>query len=180
MNSAIKTSLLLLSLLYPFIVYWGLQHNGYAWLLMMMAGLLVLRWFTASSSQERFFLVFAVIIVGAVVYWLGSKSGIKLYPVIINLSLLVLFASSLLGKESFVEKLARITEPDLPEKAVIYTRKVTQTWCVFFAVNATLSLITVLMKNDELWFWYNGVLAYVFIGMLMAGEWLVRQRVKAV
>jgi uncharacterized membrane protein len=38
----------------------------------------------------------------------------------------------------------------------------------------------VLMKNDELWFWYNGVLAYVFIGMLMAGEWLVRQRVKAV
>lgn len=180
MNSAINACLLLLSLLYPFIVYWGLQHNGYEWLLIMMAGLLVVRWITASSSQERYFLVLAVIALVFVVYWLGEKSGIKLYPVIINLSLLVLFASSLLGRMSFVEKLARITDPELPEKAVIYTRKVTQIWCVFFAVNATLSLITVLIGNDALWFWYNGVLAYIFIGILMAGEWLVRQRVKAV
>lgn len=180
MNSAIKACLLLLSLLYPFIVYWGLQQNSYEWLLIMMAGLLVMRWMSASSSQERYFLGFAILMVAFVIYWLGSKSGIKLYPVIINLSLLVLFASSLLGKMSFVEKLARITEPNFPEKAVIYTRKVTQIWCVFFAVNAALSLITVLVGDDALWFWYNGVLAYVLIGILMAGEWLVRQRVKAV
>ncbi|HCD04819.1 MAG: hypothetical protein CMH21_06350 [Methylophaga sp.] len=179
MNSMVKASLILLSILYPFIVYWGIQHDAYGWLLTMLAGLLVLRWITASSAQERYFLCLAVIVIGAVVWWLGEKNGLKLYPVIINLSLLFLFASSLLTEMSVVERLARIREPELPEKAVLYTRKVTQIWCLFFAFNATLALITVLLADDALWLWYNGVVAYFLIGGLMLGEWLVRQRVKA-
>ncbi|MEX1200727.1 MAG: hypothetical protein WEB02_08075 [Methylophaga sp.] len=179
MNRFVKISLILLSILYPFIVYWGIQHDAYGWLLTMLAGLLVLRWITASSAQERYFLCLAVIVIGAVVWWLGEKNGLKLYPVIINLSLLVVFASSLFTEMSFVERMARIREPDLPAKAVSYTRKVTQIWCLFFAFNATLALITVLLADDALWLWYNGVVAYFLIGGLMLGEWLVRQRVKA-
>jgi uncharacterized membrane protein len=119
-------------------------------------------------------------VIVSVVWWLGEKNGLKLYPVIINLSLLFLFASSLLTEMSFIERLARIREPDLPEKAVSYTRKVTQIWCVFFVINASIALATVVLADDTLWLWYNGVVAYVLIGILMAGEWLVRQRVKAV
>lgn len=176
----VKSSLIILSLLYPFIVYWGIQHDAYGWLLSLLAGLFVLRWIAASSTQERYILGLALIIVGGVMWWLGEKNGLKLYPVIINLSLLFLFASSLLTDLSFVERLARIREPYLSTEAVIYTRKVTQLWCVFFALNASIALITVFLADDALWLWYNGVVAYILIGILMAGEWLVRQRVKAV
>ena len=180
MTSMVKASLIILSLLYPFIVYWGIQHDAYGWLLLLLAGLFLLRWIIASSTQERYFLGIAVIIIGGVMWSLGEKNGLKLYPVIINLSLLFLFASSLLTEMSFVERLARIREPDLPAKAVSYTRKVTQIWCVFFAINASIALATVVLADDKLWLWYNGVVAYVLIGILMVGEWLVRQRVKAV
>lgn len=180
MSSMVKVSLIILSLLYPFLVYWGIQHEAYGWLLLLLAGLFVLRWVTASSTQERYFLCLAVMVIGSVVWWLGEKNGLKLYPVLINLSLLFLFASSLLNEMSFVERLARIREPDLSAKAIIYTRKVTQIWCVFFAINASIALATVVLADDALWLWYNGVVAYVLIGILMAGEWFVRQRVKAV
>lgn len=176
----VKVSLIILSVLYPFIVYWGIQHDAYGWLMSLLAGLFVLRWIVASSTQERYFLCLAVIIIGGVVWALGEKSGLKLYPVIINLSLLLLFASSLLAEMSFVERLARIREPDMPAKAIIYTRKVTQIWCLFFAINASIALATVVLADDTLWLWYNGVVAYILIGILMAGERLVRQRVKAV
>ena len=61
-----------------------------------------------------------------------------------------------------------------------YTRRVTQVWCGFFVFNGSLALLTALYASDGVWMLYNGLLAYVLMGILFAGEWLVRQRVRAV
>ena len=76
-----------------------------------------------------------------------------------------------------VERLARIREPHLSPAGVRYTRKVTQVWCGFFIGNGAIALFTVLYADMRLWTLWNGVIAYILMGTLMASEWLVRQRV---
>jgi uncharacterized membrane protein len=72
-----------------------------------------------------------------------------------------------------------LSEPDLPPFAVIYTRRVTGVWCGFFVLNGSLALATALWASNQVWALYNGLLAYVMMGALFGGEWLVRRRVKA-
>jgi uncharacterized membrane protein len=67
-----------------------------------------------------------------------------------------------------------MTEPDLPESGVRYTRAVTRLWIGFFIFNGCVALGTAVWASDEVWILYNGVVAYLLMGVLFAGEWLVR------
>jgi uncharacterized membrane protein len=51
---------------------------------------------------------------------------------------------------------------------------VTQVWCIFFAVNGALALVTALWASAATWSLYNGVIAYLLMGLLFAGEYGVR------
>jgi uncharacterized membrane protein len=62
---------------------------------------------------------------------------------------------------------------------VAYTRKVTQAWCVFFVVNASVALWTATRWPVQAWFYYNGIIAYLLVGVMFGAEWLVRRRVLA-
>ena len=75
------------------------------------------------------------------------------------------------------QRLARLREPNLPPEGVRYTRKVTLVWCGFFIGNGAMALFTVLHGDMHLWTLWNGMVAYILMGTLMATEWLVRQRV---
>ena len=55
----------------------------------------------------------------------------------------------------------------------------TWVWSGFFAVNGALALATALWASDAVWALYNGFVAYVLVGVLFAGEWLVRRSVRA-
>ena len=92
--------------------------------------------------------------------------------------LLVVFAFSLCHPPTVVERLARLTEPDLPPSGVRYTRKVTAVWCVFYVANGAAAAYTVAFSTDAIWALYNGLIAYVLMGCLMGAEWLVRQWVR--
>jgi uncharacterized membrane protein len=105
--------------------------------------------------------------------------AVRLYPVFMNLAMMLAFASTLVKPPSLIETFARIWEPDLPESGVRYTRKVTIVWVVFFAVNGSIALWTSLYAGWQLWTLYNGGIAYGAMGLLFAGEFLVRRRVRA-
>ena len=47
----------------------------------------------------------------------------------------------------------------------------------FFIGNGGIALVTALYGDMSLWTAWNGMISYLLMGMLMAGEWLVRQRV---
>lgn len=76
-----------------------------------------------------------------------------------------------------VERLARLQYPQLSAQGVRYTRRVTQIWCGFFILNGSVALITAQIGDMALWSAWNGMIAYLLMGALMAGEWLVRRRV---
>jgi uncharacterized membrane protein len=110
---------------------------------------------------------------------LAGRSSVSLqyYPVLINLLFFILFAASLKQKETLIERLARRFEPDLPESGVRYTRRVTQAWCLFFVINGAIAWWSI-GAGETIWALYNGVIAYFLMGLMFAGEWLIRRRVK--
>jgi uncharacterized membrane protein len=90
--------------------------------------------------------------------------------------MLTAFAYSLAYPPSVVERIARMQEPDLPDAAIGYTRRVTQVWCVFFIFNGAVALATALYATPAVWSLYNGVIAYGLMGTLFGIEYLVRLR----
>ncbi|MBY4676111.1 COG4648 family protein [Marinobacterium arenosum] len=178
MKLALKIAVVVLSVCYPFVIYWGLSHYEPGRLLPILFILLGLRWVIGGQAAERKVVVLALLGLVAIILLWGLKLGLKFYPVIMNLGFLVLFVSSLFSPPPIVERLARLKEPDLPQAAVAYTRKVTWLWSSFFLLNGTIAAITAVWADDEVWMLYNGFIAYLLIAALASGEWLVRQRVK--
>ena len=66
--------------------------------------------------------------------------------------------------------------PDLPPEGVRWVTNVTRAWCLFFVLNGGIALWTALAASDATWALYNGAIAYVLIGAMLGGEWLLRPR----
>lgn len=176
MNRLFKAVVLALSIAYPFLIYWGLQHYQAARLLPLLLILLVLRWVAGSRASERILLVAIVVTLAIIAFAWDHQLGLKFYPVMVNLGFLILFAGSLMSPPCFVERLARIRQPNLSPAAVAYTLKVTWMWSIFFLVNGCIAAITALWTSNEMWALYNGLIAYLMVGILFSGEWIVRHR----
>ncbi|MDR0736576.1 MAG: hypothetical protein LBF51_07075 [Zoogloeaceae bacterium] len=112
----------------------------------------------------------------AAIFWRSSLS-LQFYPVLVNLMFLLIFAFSLTQEQSLIERLARRFEPGLPESGVRYTRRVTKAWCLFFIVNGAISLWSI-HAGEKTWAIYNGLVAYLLMGLMFVGEWLIRRHVR--
>ncbi len=178
-NSAIRNALAVtLVVAYPLLVYFGLQMFAprlLVLLLLLMAGLRWLAW----NGEEKGFLLYwlaAIFLVAMATLLTGSKFGLLLYPVLMNLVFLTFFAISLYKPPTVVESIARKQHGELPPEGIAYTRKVTIAWCIFFIINGCVSLWTAFLSH-ETWVLYNGLIAYILMALLMGGEYLVRRRV---
>lgn len=176
----LMTGVMLLA--WPFLVWFGLAHNSLHWLLPLMALLLFLRFRQTRRQAGPLNVVTQVVAATGMTlciasYLLKAHQLLLFYPVVVNTVMLAVFGGSLWSSMPIVERLARLREPALPERAVRYTRRVTQIWCAFFVGNGGIALFTALHGDMSLWTAWNGMISYLLIGMLMAGEWLVRQRV---
>ncbi|CAI0956509.1 Predicted membrane protein [Serratia ficaria] len=169
--------------LYPLAVWLGLTRWGEAILAPLLAVVFTLRLVALRSRlRQQLWLGKALAWVGillAFASWgLQQTHWLLYYPVLVNLLLLGLFASSLYSPPTVIERLARLTEPQLDAAGVAYTRRVTQVWCGFFTINGAVALATCLSGDIALWTLYNGGISYLLIGALMGIEWIVRKRIR--
>lgn len=173
----------LVLLLYPLAVWVGLMHWGTALLAPLLVGVFSLRLLMLRGKlRQQMWLGKALSLVGillALASWaLKQSHWLLYYPVLVNAILLLLFAYSLFAPPTVVERLARITEPQLDAAGIAYTRRVTQVWCGFFIVNGAIALTTCLSGDITLWTLYNGGISYLLMGALMGIEWIVRKRIR--
>lgn len=173
---------LLIMLAWPGLIWFGLTYGGLPWLLPPMVLLLALRAYYLRHQAGPMQRVLLGIALAGITLCIASAlfkayQLLLFYPVMVNLVMLTLFAGSLWSTMPLVERLARLRHVDLPTAGVRYTRKVTHVWCLFFILNGSMALFTALLGNLALWTLWNGMLAYLLMGILMAGEWLVRCRV---
>ena len=162
-------------LAWPFLIGFGLANNSLHGILPVMALVLLLRVCQArrQGGPLRYLFVsvaLAGIALCAASYVLHAHQWVLLYPVVVNLVMLVVFGGSLWTAMPVVERLARLREPDL-SPAVSLPAPLSD-------INGAIALFTVLHADIRLWTLWNGMIAYLLMGTLMAGEWLVRQRVK--
>ncbi|MCF6781351.1 MULTISPECIES: hypothetical protein [Pseudomonadaceae] len=174
----IGLGLLLVGLTYPFIVYLGMGHLSPRLFALMLGTLWLARALSPRQTPLSRTLSIAALSFCLVLALADSSILLLGYPVLINLALLALFAGSLCSGMPIIERLARLQEPELPPAAVRYTRKVTWVWAGFFSVNAAIATGLALWAPITWWTLYTGLIAYLLMGLLFAGEWLVRQRVR--
>lgn len=172
----------LLWLAYPLLILFGLQLLEPRYVALLLGLTLLLRQrrdagrlLAGLSRIDRAVLV-ALLALAGVTALTNSETLLRLYPAAVNVGMLLLFGLSLSKPPSMVERFARLREPDLPPAGVRYTRRVTQVWCLFFIANGGVATYTALQTSREIWTLYNGFIAYLLMGALFAGEWLVRRR----
>lgn len=179
MNRLFGLLLLLAGLAYPFAVYYGLEHQVSPRLFALLLGALwLLRALFGGARPGGRWLALAGLGFCALLGLAGEPHLLQGYPVLLNLLLGAAFGASLYRGMPVVERLARLREPDLPPRAVRYTRQVTWVWTGFFLCSALICAALALWAPLAWWTLYTGLIAYGLMGTLFAGEWLVRQRVR--
>jgi uncharacterized membrane protein len=172
--------------LYPLLVYAAIGRVGPAGVAAILAAvclvrLVVLRLRGRAAFGGPYLELLCVGGMGlaAVSFWLDSSGAVLYYPVLVNAALLLVFAASLVSPPSVIERIARLREPALPPAAVVYTRRVTVVWAVFFALNGAAAFYTARYTPLETWALYNGLIAYLLMAALFAVELAIRTVVKA-
>ena len=186
MSVAFKVLTALVTALWPLIIFAAVMADVWRYVLPVLAGVMGLKLITtlkarAAGPLVRVGLVLATLALGLCLLSLAfSAIGFMFYyPVAVNLIMLAVFASSLRGEQSIVERLARLQDPELSPRGVRYTRNVTKAWCVFFVLNGAIAAVTAIIGDLKLWTWWNGLLSYGAMGLMFGGEYLLRCRLKA-
>ena len=109
---------------------------------------------------------------------LDTPLAVKAYPAAVSLAAATVFGATLLHPPSLIERFARLREPDLPPAAQSYCRKVTIVWAVWLIANTIIAAVLSLPGHDEAWALWTGLVAYLFMGALFAGEIIVRRIVR--
>jgi len=173
--------ILLVTISYPFLVWFSLDYLQPRSVALLLAGLFLLR----SLLQKDQLPGGALLIAPACVLFLlavaliNQTSWLLAYPVFVSLLFFAVFSYSLANPPTVVERLARLEDPELPPKGIAYTRKVTLVWSIFFLANAAVSLATIWHGDPWLWSLYNGCVFYILMGLLMAVEMTIRRKVRA-
>ncbi|WP_247535506.1 hypothetical protein [Ralstonia pseudosolanacearum] len=175
-----------LKLAYPAVILgaWHIGAPRYVGIV-LLALLWVQRWIGTGSTAARLrvltrldWVLAGLLTCGsAAIAITDSETLLRLYPVMVNAALLLTFGATLRHGPSMVEKFARLRTPELPPRAVLYTRHVTQVWCGFFAANALIAALVALYGSRQAWALYNGAIAYALVGLLIVGEIAYRKLV---
>ncbi|GAB7260113.1 hypothetical protein DZS_02070 [Dickeya ananatis] len=120
-------------------VWFSITHPDHRWLLPLLALVFLARLLMLKSSQGLYrqtglLLAAAGAALCLASLWLRDRQWLMWYPVAVNVVMLTLFFGSLFSRMPFIERIARLREPELPARAIAYTRRVTQVWCLFFCL----------------------------------------------
>ena len=123
----------------------------------------------------------------------GKEFFLKLYSVVINVTLLAVFGSTLFFQPTIIFRFATLADKSIrgssyENQVKLYCRNVTIVWCCFFIFNGTAAAVTTFADrlfglNPEtarkVWAVYNGGISYVLMGTLFVVEFIIRKLVDA-
>lgn len=172
----------LLVVCYPVLIYVGLRFWSPRVLALLTLALVAANLFLRMSQKTRKELL-ALLPATATIVLLASLSAslnnatfILFTPALVNVSLLVTFAVTLRsGAVPLIERFARMQHEDLSDSELRWCRKLTAVWCTFFVLNGAAIVVLALVAPLSWWALYTGALSYVLVGLLGAGEYILRK-----
>lgn len=166
---------MLLALLYPYLVYKGMQA-GVVWFApAVIISLYAYQAFHSQDTKTRLSkagVAFALFI--GVIFFQAVTA--KLLPVLVQLMLMHFFGKTLLKSHapSLIERFVRLEFDDFPSGVAEYCRVLTVIWTSFFAINALICLLLAFFAPVSWWAMYTGLGIFVLTGVLMIGEYIYR------
>ena len=98
-------------------------------------------------------------------------------PVCMNLGLAWFFGHTLApGREALVTRFARLEHGQPDPQMVVYTRRLTGVWTLFFLAMAIVSVALAASGAREAWVWFTAAGNYLCVGALFAIEYGYRRR----
>jgi uncharacterized membrane protein len=118
-KSLLKVILAIITAAYPFALYFGRQYYSPMQMSAVLFGVIFIRAYLLGfqTPAGRWWLAGGALLV-LVTYTSNNDALLLWYPAIVNLIFLVFFARSLATPQTAIERLARLTEPNLPPHAV--------------------------------------------------------------
>ena len=96
-------------------------------------------------------------------------------PLLVSAFLLWLFGRSLRpGRIALISQLAYAYHGELPPPVVLYTRRLTLVWTIYFAVFGLSVLYLGFINSDSAWSFRINLFNYAVIALLLGGEYLLR------
>ena len=171
-----------LVLLYPVFAHLGVWlHNLYLQWLALVSLLIVM--LSKALIRRRVWAWITLVSSAAAAYFLTLRGGgiYALYvpPIAIPLGLLWIFARSLgQGMTPLVSRIAELVRGEpLPDVLRVYTRRVTQLWCVVASGLLISAISTAIWASPQMWSLITNVIHYVVIGATFIIE-LAYRRIK--
>lgn len=118
-----------------------------------------------------------ILILLTVCAWTGfARFLMYIPPVLIPLSVLILFARSLRpGQVPIVTRVARQIRGELPPELERYTKLVTQCWVMLLAALAIWSILLALYAKPEFWSLMTNLVQYLILASVFLFEYLFRR-----
>jgi uncharacterized membrane protein len=124
------------------------------------------RWWIAGAAMLALLAVFMHLSQQSLVAATGIPHAIA------YTALLVVFGSSLFFRpESIITAVVGRLQRPLPENIVVYTRRVTWAWCIFFAAQLLVSLLLFLFAPASTWSFFVNVLNMPLVVLMFACEY---------
>jgi uncharacterized membrane protein len=165
--------------LYPLIVYFGINHLGVRWtalVLLLVVGRRFALLVITNRSTSRIVLFQAASMAAIIGIAAASRSefALRAVPFIISLTFIGLFASSL-KHTPLIERFARLQKPKLPPDHVRYCRNLTKIWVGVLAINSLILFAAMLQDDKALWAILVGPVSFGFLGLVFAVEYPFRK-----
>ncbi len=177
-----RVLLWILTVLYPFIIYLALSSNAPICALAALGMILLLRILTDGGTGRTDNIILTVLGITVLILFRLREDPVylMLYPTLVSYGFLAVFGISLTGEKSAVEKIASLSvkKEEITDDFRQYCRRVTAVWCIFMFLNGTAALCLAFLADREIWMIYTGFISYILMGLMFAGEYLIRIHVR--
>ena len=164
---------------YPFVVYFGIQHLPPSFFGIFLLVILAFRYGVLLPDERQVLipvlLVFAAYAVTATL--LQNQTMLLYYPALVNACLCAVFLNSLRQGDPILLRFIRARNWPISKHGPQYLYRLTAVWAAFFVLNGTISVWTSTI-SIEAWTAFNGFISYLLIAALAGGEWLFRRHYK--
>jgi uncharacterized membrane protein len=103
---------------------------------------------------------------------------IKMYPALADLAYMTIMVTSFFFPPPlayyFIDIFDKTIKTKIPKKTFdSYCLKASVVWCVFFAIDAIIAVLTTYRGSELIWGIYNGGITYCIMGLIFVGEFIV-------
>lgn len=144
--------------------------------LMLVFSLLAVEKFYNKHWLAGLVLVMVIAIISYLMQQAYRQYLIFLPPILMLLSLFVLFAQSLLaGQTPLITRYAKLLGDTLHERHLRYNRNLTIIWSAFFLLMTITSAFLAIIASLEVWSFFTYVLSYILLGSFFIIEFMFRK-----